>query len=134
TRRLLLETGQRDALKLAVALLGGVGDPSDRERLETVGLHDEFTLYAVDALANVLPDPVDSWMLFERSLSGWGKIHAVLALVEQLPEPGPRRDEVIHELLRHGCENGVHNGYLALPIATAARLHEALAAPPDEAL
>jgi hypothetical protein len=135
TRRLLLETERRDVLKLAIALLGAFGAPEDRELLETVGLHDEFTLYAIDALASIVPDPIDSWMLFAISLTGWGKIHAVLALVERLPESGPRRDEVIRYLLRYGCENGVQNGYLALPIAVAARLADALANPaPDRDL
>src|SRR5438105_292642 len=72
-------------------------------------------------------------MLFAISLTGWGKIHAVLALVERLPESGPRRDEVIRYLLRYGCENGVQNGYLALPIATAAKLDDALASPAPDA-
>ena len=127
-RKLLLETEQRDVLKLSIALLGAFGSPDDRDRLETVGLHDEFTLYAIDALGSVLADPIDSWMLFAVSLSGWGKIHAVLALVEKLPEAGTRRDEVVHYLLRFGCENGVQNGYVALPIAESAKLHEALGA------
>ena len=137
TRRLLLETEQRDSLKIATALLGAFGDDSDREVLETVGLHDEFTLYAVDAIGAIFADPTDSWMLFAVQLTGWGKIHAVLAMVERLgDEAGAREEEIRHYLLRWGCENGVLNGYLAEPIASAARLHDALdpAAPFDDAL
>lgn len=126
TRRLVLETERRDCLKLAIALLGAFGTPDDRETLETVGLHDEFTLYAVDALGAIFPDPIDSWMLFAVELSGWGKIHAVLALVDRLADAGDRRDEIRRYLLRWGCENGVLNGYLAEPIATAADLAGAL--------
>jgi len=126
TRRLLLETEQRDVLKLAIALLGAFGDESDRDTLETVGLHDEFTLYAVDAIGAIFADPFDVWMLFAVELTGWGKIHAVLSMVERLPDAGAREEEVRRYLLRWGCENGVLNGYLAEPIATAARLHDAL--------
>lgn len=126
TRRLLLETERRDTLKLAIALLGPFGSKDDKDILETVGLHDEFTLYAIDALGAIFPDPIDSWLLFAIGLSGWGKIHSVLALVERLPEAGPRRSEIEHFLLRSGCENGVQHGYLALPIATSANLAGAL--------
>lgn len=128
SRRLVMETERRDTLKLGIALLGAFGGEEDRELLETVGLHDEFTLYAVDALAAIFPDPVDSWLLFAKKLTGWGKIHAVLALIDRLPEAGARRAEIEHFLLRHGCENGVLHGYLALPIATAAGLAAALEA------
>lgn len=127
-RRLVVETSQRDVLKLAIALLGAFGGPEDRELLETVGLHDEFTFYAVDALAAIVPDPIESWMLLAVNLAGWGKIHAVLALVEALPDSGARAGEIRDFLLRYGCENGVQNGYLALPIAEATGLAEALAA------
>ena len=126
TRRLLLETERRDTLKLAIALLGPFGTKEDKDLLETVGLHDEFTLYAIEALDTIFPDPIDSWLLFAMGLSGWGKIHAVLALVERLPEAGARREEIRGFLLRSGCENGVQHGYLALPIATDAGLADAL--------
>lgn len=126
-RRLLLETERRDTLKLATALLGPFGSAEDKDLLETVGLHDEFTLYAIDALGAIFPDPIDSWLLFAMGLSGWGKIHAVLALVDRLGEAGARRDEIAAFLLRHGCENGVQHGYLALPIAASAGLAAALA-------
>lgn len=131
TRRLLLETERRDTLKLAISLLGPFGTRDDKDVLETVGLHDEFTLYAIEALDTIFPDPIDSWLLFAMGLSGWGKIHAVLALVERLPEAGSRRDEIRNFLLRSGCENGVQHGYLALPIAMDAGLAEALAGKVD---
>lgn len=126
TRRLLLETGRRDTLKLAVALLGAFGAKEDKDILETVGLHDEFTLYAIDALGAIFPDAIDSWLLFAMGLSGWGKIHAVLALVDKLGETGPRQAEIASFLLKSGCENGVQHGYLALPIAVSAGLASAL--------
>ncbi len=127
TRKLLQETEQRDTLKLATAMLGAFGDPGDRELLETVGLHDEFTFYAVDSLGAIFPDATDSWMLFAVSLNGWGKIHGVLAMVEAMDAlPEARREEIRRYLLRYGCENGVQNGYLALPIATHAKLSDAL--------
>ncbi len=134
-RRLARETEQRDCMKLALSLLGAFGGPEDRELLETAGLHDEFTLYAIDSLDAIFSDPIDSWLAFARALSGWGKIHAVHALIEKLPDAGGRRDEIAGFLLRSGCENGVQHGYLALEVATAAALHEALgAAPHDPAL
>lgn len=125
-RKLLLETERRDSLKLAIALVGPFGSVDDKDLLETVGLHDEFTLYAIDALGAIFPDPIDSWLLFAMGLSGWGKIHSVLALVERLEEAGTRREEIQRFLLRFGCENGVQHGYLALPIATSAGLAHAL--------
>lgn len=126
-RKLLLETERRDTLKLAIALLGAFGAQEDKDVLETVGLHDEFTLYAIDALGAIFPDAIDSLLLFAMALSGWGKIHAVLALVDRLSEAGPRHDEIAGLLLRSGCENGVQHGYLALPIAMSAGLAAALA-------
>lgn len=134
TRRLLLETERRDTLKLAIALLGPFGSLDDKDILETVGLHDEFTLYAIDALGAIFPDPIDSWLLFAMGTFGWGKIHSVLALVERLPESGDRRKEIERFLLRSGCENGVQHGYLALPTASSAGLAAALQDNPDAEL
>jgi hypothetical protein len=120
-RRLFAESGHREVVKFAMAVLGLFRRMEDLSLLRTIARHEEFTSFAIVEIAQILEDPTQEWMAMARQVTGWGKIE----LVEQLlKNPGP---EVCAFLLREGCVNDVHWGYTALPIAVGCRLHEALA-------
>ena len=49
---------RRSEVKFGLAVLGLCGAPDDVPRTQTLGRHDEFTLYAAVALAGLVKDPV----------------------------------------------------------------------------
>lgn len=128
--RELCETGsRREAVKLAIALLGTVADERDRDLLLLLGALEEFTLFAVVALANSRPDRHRAVFELARRVDGWGRIHAVERL------RGCTDPDVKAWLLRDGFRNGVMNEYLAHLAATTGGLYEALLEPSvDDAL
>jgi hypothetical protein len=117
-RTLLLESGYRGEVKFALALVGAFGDPADAEIFRTLARHEEFTLYAAVALANVVDDPAAEWLALLEHLDGWGKTEVTGLL---LREPAP---ETCAALLRSGPSIGN-----ALELAEGCALHEALASP-----
>ncbi len=121
-RQMVRQAQHREPLKLAVALVGRAGDGDDVPLLETLARHDEFSVVAGAALANVLRDPVQAWWRVGCLATGWGKVEAVtrLAATPSLPE------DVRGWMLRHGCENEVLPEYLAYACATSGRLEDAL--------
>ena len=121
-RQMVRQAQHREPLKLAVALVGRAGDGDDVPLLETLARHDEFSVVAGAALANVLRDPVQAWWRVGCLATGWGKVEAVtrLAATPSLPE------DVRGWMLRHGCENEVLPEYLAFACATSGRLEDAL--------
>ena len=121
-RALLREAQHREPVKLAVALVGRMGDAGDVELVETLARHDEFSLVAGVALTNLLGDPVQAWWRVGCLATGWGKIEAVSRLAREPDLPA----DVRGWLLRHGCDNAVMPEYLAHACATAGRLEEAL--------
>lgn len=130
-RWVIATTRDREALKLATAILAVGGDRRDVPLLEVVARHDEFTLYAAVTAARLLEDPRDVWWRMARAVSGWGKVNVVQRLA---PEVGERED-IRDWLLREGCANGVMPEYLALPCAVHGRLAEVLAeGPVDDGL
>jgi hypothetical protein len=106
---LAFESDDEELVKLGIALLG-LFDwseyPETREKIITLGLYEEFTLYVVVQAQNW-----DKWndALFRiaQNVDGWGKIHAV----ERLK---PETDEIKDWILCHGCENAVMDAYLGL--------------------
>ena len=121
-RAMMREALHREPLKLAVALVGRMGDDRDVPELESLARHDEFSLVAGIALTHLLGDSVTAWWRVGCLATGWGKIEAVgrLAQEPELPE------EVRAWLLRHGCDNAVMPEYLAYQCATAGRIDLAL--------
>lgn len=115
--RLLVTADRREEVKLAIALLGPFGHRPDAEYFRTLAYHEEFTLYAAIALANVVDDRIAEWLALLPHLSGWGKTELTERLLRAPTE------EVCAVLLRHGQSIGN-----ALPLASECRLHEALAA------
>ncbi|WP_433700182.1 hypothetical protein [Nocardiopsis sp. CA-288880] len=97
----------RNAVKIALALLGLCGDERERELLVLLGSLDEFTLYAAVALRRAVPAPEPNLFCLARRATGWGRIHAVKRL-EGTTDPAVRA-----WLLREGFRNGVTDEYLA---------------------
>jgi hypothetical protein len=131
-RWLLRRSVHRNPLKMGMALVGLCGTEEDLDDLRALARHDEFTLFAAVAVANLVEDPVVEWWEMARHVQGWGKVH----LVERLCQHGSDRDDLRDWLLRHGCANDVMPEYLALACAAGGRLAEALAEdePDDELL
>jgi hypothetical protein len=122
-RTLLLESGYRGEVKFALALVGAFGDPADAEIFRVLARHEEFTLYAAIALANVVDDRAEEWLALLEHLDGWGKTEVTGLL---LREPTP---ETCAALLRSGPSIGN-----ALELAEGCGLHEALAGEVDDEL
>lgn len=110
----------RDAVKIALALLGLCADERERDLLVLLGSLDEFSLYAAVALRRAVPDPEPDLFRLARRATGWGRIHAVKRL-EGTADPAIRA-----WLLREGFRNGVMNEYLARFAAVNGGLLEAL--------
>jgi hypothetical protein len=87
--------------------------------------HDEFTYYALLGLAN-FEDRYqrDCWKV-AQSVHGWGRIHAVKALVGTFDKDAV---ELQDWLVREGFHNTVGDGYLALLAVEEGRLVKRLEA------
>jgi hypothetical protein len=128
---LVRHAAHRNPLKFGLALLGVSGSIDDLDDLRTLASHDEFTLYAAVAAANLVEDPVEEWWSMARRVNGWGKVH----LVERLCQRAEGNEPLRAWLVRSGCANEVMPEYLALDCAMAGGLAEQLATPdPDDEL
>lgn len=114
-RTILLETGNRDELKFAIALVGTFGRPEDADVFRALARHEEFTLYAAVALAAGAGDPVGEWLSLLPDVSDWGATELSELLV------AAKDDRVCGILLRRGASIGN-----ALLLAEGCKLHEAL--------
>lgn len=112
----------RQVVKLAMALLAFFPYQQSVNILQTLGSHDEFTLYAVVAMRTILP-PEEfalAWLALAKRTTGWGRIQ----LIERLPEA---LDQTVRQwLLREGYKNDVMVEYTAWHCAEYGRLHDAL--------
>ena len=118
---LVLESDKEELVKLGIALLGLVkldSKPELQEVIATLGLYDEFTLYAIVAASHWATGN-DIIFSIAQKVDGWGKIHAV----ERLE---PATEEIRQWLLRHGCENRIMDAYLGLECAQKGDMIEAL--------
>jgi hypothetical protein len=87
-----------------------------------LGLHDEFTLYSVDALGKMLDEPEQEIWKLAKKVDGWGKIHAVERLADTVSP------EIKDWMLRAGYRNTIMDDYLAYICATTGGLKDALEA------
>ncbi|SFM38011.1 hypothetical protein [Rugamonas rubra] len=117
-RWLAMECPDRGPLKIAIALLGLFRPAYERELLMRLGMHDEFTLYALVSLGNTLNggEVEDAWWSLARRVNGWGRIH----LVERLART--ERADIRHWLLREGYKNSIMDEYLAYACASGGDL------------
>jgi hypothetical protein len=120
-RRLVTSSGHRATVKLGISLFGFFEAGRHVDALLTIGRHDEFTLYAVRALARGLGDAESSVWKLARITRGWGRVHAVRRLAG-----AERSDAVQYWMLRDGFRNDIGTEAVALPIVVAARLADRL--------
>ena len=114
------ESPDREPVKFGIAILGLFRQPANEELFQTLGRHDEFTLFCAVALANASEDHEQLLWTLARNVDGWGRIH----VVERLAKTD---DLAIKDwLLREGFRNSVMYEYLAATCARAGGLLAAL--------
>lgn len=117
---LAMEAADREAVKIAIAILGLYRGSGNRDVLMTLGKHEEFTLYAVVALQNTQDDWENALWQLAQHVRGWGRIH----IIERLSET---EDEYIKDwMLREGYQNEIMYEYTALICAQTGGLLAAL--------
>ncbi|MEP7243782.1 MAG: hypothetical protein ABI885_08850 [Gammaproteobacteria bacterium] len=126
-RRLATTSHDRGPVKFAIAMLGSIADERDLAIVQTLALHDEFGLYAAQAIAEMAPDRQAALFDMARKVTGWGRIEAVAEMVAT-SNPDLRR-----WLLTEGFRNTVNPQYLAYQCSTIANLAGALADSPPGA-
>lgn len=114
------EAPDREPVKLGIALLGLFRQPANEELFQTLGRHDEFTLYCAVALANSAENPEVALWTLARNVTGWGRIHVVERLAQTT------NAEIKRWLLCEGFRNSILNEYLAATCARAGDLPAAL--------
>jgi hypothetical protein len=119
-RSFVTEAPDREPVKFGIALLGLFRQPADMDLFQTLGRHDEFTLFCVVAIANAAEGHDESLWTLARSVTGWGRIHAVERLA-QTENPAIKR-----WILREGFRNSIMYEYLAATCARAGGLLAAL--------
>jgi hypothetical protein len=119
-RSLVVESPDREPVKIGIAILGLFRQPADQEFFQTLGRHDEFTLFCAVAIANASEDHDEALWTLARNVTGWGRIHVVERLA-RTDNPAIKR-----WLLREGFRNSVMYEYLAGTCARAGGLLAAL--------
>ncbi len=118
-RSFVTEAPDREPVKFGVALLGLFRQPADIELFQTLGRHDEFTLFCAVAITNSSEDHDEALWTLARNVTGWGRIHVVERLARTT------NPAIKNWLLREGFRNSIMYEYLA---ATCARTGGLLAA------
>lgn len=125
--QLAVKSSVREAVKFAIALLGDVRCridseiQSDAEIIKALSLNEEFTLYGLVAIKNILPEDQACRTLLDmgEQLTGWGKI----ALMYELDYTKPH---VRLWALKNGCQNTIGLSYLANVCAIKGKLKDYL--------
>ncbi|MEK5382334.1 hypothetical protein [Niallia sp. FSL W8-0635] len=116
---LLEHAAHRDVVKFAILVLGFTNCEEYQELLYTIGLHDEFTAYAIFAIRSGGKGVNDQIWKLVQSVQGLGKMTAI----EQVEAKTP---EMKYWLLTKGCENRRLIDFIALRCATKGELDVAL--------
>ena len=119
-RSFVTEAPDREPVKFGIALLGLFRQPGDEELFQTLGRHDEFTLFCAVAIANASEDHDEALWTLARNVTGWGRIHVVERLART------ENPAIKNWLLREGFRNSVMYEYLAGTCARAGGLLAAL--------
>lgn len=123
--QLALHSADRQALKFALVVLSFYQLPEVRALALLFAQHDEFTYYALLCLENFEDRFQSDCFLLAQCVHGWGRIHAVKALIPTLTE----RDVDLSEwLVREGFHNTVADAYLAKEAVEKGHLFERLSA------
>lgn len=104
---LAIHSPDRRVVKIMLSILS-VFRPGDEVKgfIRTLGLSDEFTLFAAMAM-NGWDDTNDEWFQLAQKVRGWGRIHLVARL-------RPETADIRRWLLREGVHNTVMPEYSAL--------------------
>jgi hypothetical protein len=121
-RYMAMRAGDREAVKFGVAVLGLLGLKNDLEVVATLGRHDEFTLFAVVAIRDILPAPDRELWRMAKDVDGWGRVQAVKRL-RRTEDP-----EIKAWLLRDGFRNSIRYEYTACLCARCGNLAQELGA------
>jgi len=119
-RSFVTEAPDREPVKFGIALLGLFRQSGDMELFQTLGRHEEFTLFCAVAITNSSDDTDEALWTLARNVTGWGRIHVVERLA-RTTNPAIKR-----WLLREGYRNSVMYEYLAATCARAGGLLGAL--------
>ena len=106
---LLLESENRECVKFGLSLLElfKTDDMNDlKEAIRTIGLSEEFALFAIFVMHKWKDGNNEIWELAKK-LHGWGRIHAM----EHIE---PETDEIRKWILMEGIHNNVMPAYSAL--------------------
>ncbi|MBQ3290864.1 MAG: hypothetical protein IJH43_00635 [Mogibacterium sp.] len=106
---LLFESDDRECVKFGLSVLELF--KTDRKKdlkgaIRTIGLSDEFALFAIFVMLHWENSNQEIWELAKR-VHGWGRIHAI----ERIE---PDTEEIRHWLLMEGVHNDVMPAYSAL--------------------
>ncbi len=119
-RSFVTEAPDREPVKFGIALLGLFRQPADQELFQTLGRHDEFTLFCAVAIANSSEDHDEALWTLARNVTGWGRIHTIERLARTT------NPAIKNWLLREGFRNSIMYEYLAGTCARAGGLLAAL--------
>ncbi|MEZ4988667.1 MAG: hypothetical protein R2795_27210, partial [Saprospiraceae bacterium] len=118
---LITKADKRNTVKFGIAILGLCQNKSVLNDIKILGLHDEFTVYATIAIANLSDNAENDLWELAKKVDGWGKIQ----LVDRLSRPDlsePIKDWLIYE----GYKNSIMYEYLAYTCAINGELHKKL--------
>ena len=117
---ILFESRNIESVKFALLILEMAGPVREemREAIRTLGLCDEFTLYAIRDMLE-WENGNDEVFELAKKVRGWGRIHAVRFLE-------PSRPEIKKWLLDEGVDNTVMPDYSALDVWEKAGVGELL--------
>ncbi|MEZ7791378.1 hypothetical protein CHH57_08025 [Niallia circulans] len=116
---LLEHAAHRDVVKFAILVLGFTNCEEYQELLYTIGLHDEFTPYAIFAIRSGGKGVNDQIWKLVQSVRGIGKMTAIELVEAKTPE-------MKYWLLTKGCENRKFADFLAHRCAVKGELDVAL--------
>lgn len=119
-RSFVTEAPDREPVKFGIALLGLFRQPADQEFFQTLGRHDEFTLFCAVAITNASEEHDEALWTLARNVTGWGRIHVVERLAQT------ENPTIKNWLLREGFRNSILYEYLAATCARAGGLLAAL--------
>jgi len=121
SKNLAFKTNNRNSVKFGIALLGICRNNSLIHELKIIGLHDEFTLFALVAIVNLRDNAINDLWEMAKMVDGWGKIRLVGHIVKM-----EISDEVKDWLISDGYKNEIMYEYLAYECAVKGNLHEKL--------
>lgn len=122
-RWLARHSSDREPVKLGLVLLMIGGSSDDRQIIDVLSKHDEFSFYVVYAADRLLPrsDAIALARRLAETSHGWGAIQGVLSLTE-----GELTDDVRSWLL-HGGYRNAELGEIGVPVMRAVDLATVLA-------